>query len=278
MITGERPHLDPPPHRAVQAGPRDRSEHASNWCSRLGSCWLQRFGHSWRALGSAFLIRLGSSRSRRRDPNWCVAVGAVLESTSYVARLGLAVVTADRSRCCLGVGEGRWRRECEAMTAVDAEGGAVGGVRHRTRRERREPTGRLRPFRSKSKISLSGGTPRDSWSLSACPQVPAAIAKYRSFRTIQMYGRPTRGRFRGSGRDQKSTSGRGADLGTGWKGVLNMGRRTELADVPAVLYGVEEAAAALRLSRSVLYELIRSGQLRTAKQGRRRLVPVPAFG
>lgn len=48
-----------------------------------------------------------------------------------------------------------------------------------------------------------------------------------------------------------------------------MSRRTDVADVPAVLYGVEEAAAALRLSRSVLYELIRSGQLRTVKQGRR---------
>ena len=35
-----------------------------------------------------------------------------------------------------------------------------------------------------------------------------------------------------------------------------MSGRTDVADVPAVLYGVEEAAAALRLSRSVLYELI----------------------
>ena len=60
-------------------------------------------------------------------------------------------------------------------------------------------------------------------------------------------------------------------------GVLIMSRRTDVADVPAVLYGVEEAAAALRLSRSVLYELIRSGQLRTVKQGRRRLVPVSAL-
>ena len=34
-----------------------------------------------------------------------------------------------------------------------------------------------------------------------------------------------------------------------------MSRRTDVTDVPAVLYGVEEAAAALRLSRSVLYEL-----------------------
>jgi excisionase family DNA binding protein len=47
--------------------------------------------------------------------------------------------------------------------------------------------------------------------------------------------------------------------------------------VPAVLYDVDEAAEALRLSRSVLYELIRSGQLRTVKQGRRRLVPVSAL-
>jgi excisionase family DNA binding protein len=42
---------------------------------------------------------------------------------------------------------------------------------------------------------------------------------------------------------------------------------------PGRAHGVEEAAAALRLSRSVLYELVRPGQLRTVKQGRRRLVP-----
>jgi excisionase family DNA binding protein len=48
-------------------------------------------------------------------------------------------------------------------------------------------------------------------------------------------------------------------------------------DVPVLLYRVDEAAAALRLSRSVLYELIRSGQLRTVKAGRRRLVPVAAL-
>jgi hypothetical protein len=41
-----------------------------------------------------------------------------------------------------------------------------------------------------------------------------------------------------------------------------MSGRAGVADVPAV-----------RLSRSVLYELIRSGQLWTVKQGRRRLVP-----
>ena len=47
--------------------------------------------------------------------------------------------------------------------------------------------------------------------------------------------------------------------------------------VPAVLYDVDEAAEALRLSRSALYELIRSGQLRSVKSGRRRLVPVAAL-
>jgi excisionase family DNA binding protein len=47
--------------------------------------------------------------------------------------------------------------------------------------------------------------------------------------------------------------------------------------IPPVLYRVDEAAEALRLSRSVIYELIRSGRLRTVKEGRRRLVPVSAL-
>ena len=47
--------------------------------------------------------------------------------------------------------------------------------------------------------------------------------------------------------------------------------------VTPVLYSVDEAAEALRLSRSVIYELIRSGRLRTVKQGRRRLVPVASL-
>ncbi|MGL4744713.1 MAG: helix-turn-helix domain-containing protein [Dermatophilaceae bacterium] len=47
--------------------------------------------------------------------------------------------------------------------------------------------------------------------------------------------------------------------------------------VPALAYRVDEAAEALRLSRSVIYELIRSGRLRTVKQGSRRLVPVAAL-
>ena len=44
-----------------------------------------------------------------------------------------------------------------------------------------------------------------------------------------------------------------------------------------VLMEWEEAAAALRMSRSVLYEPIRSGPPRTVKQGRHRLVPVSAL-
>lgn len=48
--------------------------------------------------------------------------------------------------------------------------------------------------------------------------------------------------------------------------------------VPAVVYRVDEAAEALRLSRSAIYELIRSGRLRSVKEGRRRLIPVEALG
>jgi excisionase family DNA binding protein len=50
---------------------------------------------------------------------------------------------------------------------------------------------------------------------------------------------------------------------------------TITAVVP-LLYRVEEAAEALRLSRSQVYELIRSGALRTVKIGGRRRVPVTA--
>ena len=47
--------------------------------------------------------------------------------------------------------------------------------------------------------------------------------------------------------------------------------------VPPLLYRVEEAAEALRLSRTAVYELIRSGRLHSVKAGSRRLVPVAAL-
>jgi excisionase family DNA binding protein len=53
--------------------------------------------------------------------------------------------------------------------------------------------------------------------------------------------------------------------------------RPPVPDVPAVVYRVDEAARAVRLSRSAIYELIRSGRLRSVKLGRRRLIPVGAL-
>jgi excisionase family DNA binding protein len=55
-----------------------------------------------------------------------------------------------------------------------------------------------------------------------------------------------------------------------------MAARTTSCEVPALLYRVDEAATALRLSRTAIYELIRSSRLRSVKCGRRRLIPVAA--
>jgi excisionase family DNA binding protein len=43
------------------------------------------------------------------------------------------------------------------------------------------------------------------------------------------------------------------------------------------LYRVPEAMALLSMSRSVLYEQIRAGRLRTVSQGRTRLIPASAI-
>ncbi|GAA2475861.1 excisionase [Winogradskya humida] len=43
------------------------------------------------------------------------------------------------------------------------------------------------------------------------------------------------------------------------------------------LYRIPEAMRLLSLSRSVIYELIRSGRLHTVKEGRTRLVPARAI-
>ena len=53
--------------------------------------------------------------------------------------------------------------------------------------------------------------------------------------------------------------------------------RVTYREVSPLPYRVDEAASALRLSRSLVYELIRCGRLRSVKQGRRRLVPASAL-
>lgn len=44
------------------------------------------------------------------------------------------------------------------------------------------------------------------------------------------------------------------------------------------LYRIPEAMRALSMSRSVIYELLRSGRLRSVRQGRARLIPASAIG
>jgi len=75
---------------------------------------------------------------------------------------------------------------------------------------------------------------------------------------------------------QGQLAGRQTQPPTGRKMMITP-RSTVKSDVVPLMYRVDEAAAALRLSRSSVYELIRSGQLRSVKQGRRRLVPVTAL-
>ena len=43
------------------------------------------------------------------------------------------------------------------------------------------------------------------------------------------------------------------------------------------LYEVRDAMRMLRLSRTVVYELIRSGRLRSVKQGRARRIPADGY-
>lgn len=48
-------------------------------------------------------------------------------------------------------------------------------------------------------------------------------------------------------------------------------------EVAPALYKVAETTRVLGLSRSVIYDLIRRGRLRTVKEGRARLVPATAI-
>ncbi|MDT0456805.1 helix-turn-helix domain-containing protein [Streptomyces sp. DSM 41527] len=56
--------------------------------------------------------------------------------------------------------------------------------------------------------------------------------------------------------------------------VIKSDRRT--AEAAPVLYRIPQATRALGLSRTVVYDLIRTGRLRAVKEGRTRLVPVTA--
>ncbi|MFF5110420.1 helix-turn-helix domain-containing protein [Streptosporangium sp. NPDC000095] len=50
-----------------------------------------------------------------------------------------------------------------------------------------------------------------------------------------------------------------------------------ISTTEARLYRVSDAMRRLGLSRSVLYELMRSGRLRSVKEGRTRLIPASAI-
>lgn len=52
-------------------------------------------------------------------------------------------------------------------------------------------------------------------------------------------------------------------------------RTIEFERIP-LLYRISDAMQALSMSRTVIYEQIRTGRLRTVKQGRTRLVPASA--
>ncbi|MFF2627846.1 helix-turn-helix domain-containing protein [Kitasatospora griseola] len=52
--------------------------------------------------------------------------------------------------------------------------------------------------------------------------------------------------------------------------------RSRNGTVP-ILYRVDDVVEMLNLSRTVIYDLIRAGRLRTVKEGRSRLVPVSAI-
>jgi excisionase family DNA binding protein len=52
----------------------------------------------------------------------------------------------------------------------------------------------------------------------------------------------------------------------------------QMVDVPGKqLYRIADAMAVLSMSRSVIYEQIRSGRLRSVTQGRARLIPASAI-
>ncbi|MFI6073228.1 excisionase family DNA-binding protein [Actinoplanes sp. NPDC051343] len=72
---------------------------------------------------------------------------------------------------------------------------------------------------------------------------------------------------------RKSLTNRGSPFPSSWQ--LRKVERKQIRgrEHRKALYTVREAAEQLNLSRSQIYELIRSGRLRTVKEGRARRVP-----
>jgi hypothetical protein len=59
---------------------------------------------------------------------------------------------------------------------------------HHRERKGADSVSRAVPIEVQDHHAVEGAEPRGYWSLSACPQFRRAIAKFRSFKTIQMYG------------------------------------------------------------------------------------------
>jgi excisionase family DNA binding protein len=75
----------------------------------------------------------------------------------------------------------------------------------------------------------------------------------------------------------RSEGGSGMQQRTPEQGLELELRRGVAGTVPAQLHRIPEAMRLLSLSRSVIYEQIRSGRLKSVTQGRRRLIPATAI-
>lgn len=59
--------------------------------------------------------------------------------------------------------------------------------------------------------------------------------------------------------------------------VMTLAFPERATSVEPVFYKISDAERVLRMSRTVIYGLIRTGRLRTVKEGRARLIPVSAI-
>ncbi|MGB9282201.1 MAG: helix-turn-helix domain-containing protein [Pseudonocardiaceae bacterium] len=59
--------------------------------------------------------------------------------------------------------------------------------------------------------------------------------------------------------------------------VVTLARESTAQHLPVQLYKVSDVMQALSMSRTVVFELLRAGRLRSVKQGRTRLIPASAI-